>query len=792
MQKKSSLRRTIASFLGSSVSMLKLKARNKTGKQTNAFSVKPRTLVLESLEARELLSVSHAEFADLQALHSDLNLPDSCDIIEIAAGQLSLAQLDAPTYKSSSSTASSVTVAWNPVANASGYVVEYKSANDASYTAMPETTATTLAITNLEPETTYKLRVCAVGDGANYANSAYSAVKAVKTKAAPTTVETPSNVVTTSDDVVNAYDGKISLREAVALYSAEGDTITFDSSLKGATITLSGSAIEIDKSLAIDASALWDEATNAPGVTIDAAFLSRIFDITNEAFVVEIDSLAFTRGYAPGDEGYANGDGGAVRSFHTELVVSNSEFFGNSAGRGGAIAAGPGPLTVSNSSFHDNTASFDENSGGAIYAEGCSANISNSNFHNNSGIGEWTYGGAISALGTTLTISNSDFRNNSSGWGGAIDAENSSLVIANSSFTQNTASNGSAISSSFWNDEPVFQLFNVTVSGNVSTGIPDAPDLVLGAIDGNVSELDVYNSIVVGNQNGDFAISGKYGDSDYVCNIHNVLAESNGWSGVIAYDPSLPLFTNAAAGDYTLAPGSQAINRGDNAYATSQTDLAGAPRIIGESVDLGAYEFDSVEPVQLDVPAFKSSSSTASSVTVAWNPVANASGYVVEYKSSTDSGYTAMPATTDTTIVVPNLASETTYKLRVYALGDGVNYLDSGYSAVKAVKTKVAVDPIQLDAPAFKSSSSTSSSVTVAWNPVANASGYVVEYKSSTDSSYTAAPATTDTTLTIPNLASETTYKLRVYALGDGVIYADSVYSAVKAVKTKVAVDPIQ
>ncbi|MBR0226680.1 MAG: fibronectin type III domain-containing protein, partial [Thermoguttaceae bacterium] len=127
------------------------------------------------------------------------------------------------------------------------------------------------------------------------------------------------------------------------------------------------------------------------------------------------------------------------------------------------------------------------------------------------------------------------------------------------------------------------------------------------------------------------------------------------------------------------------------------------------------------------------------------------------------------------------------YKLRVYALGDGVNYLDSGYSVVKAVKTKVAADPVQLDVPTIKTTTSTANSVTVAWNPVANASGYVVEYKSSTAASYTVAPATTNTTLVVPNLLSDTTYKLRVYALGDGVNYLDSDYSAVKAVKTKAA-----
>ncbi|MBR0226168.1 MAG: fibronectin type III domain-containing protein, partial [Thermoguttaceae bacterium] len=179
--------------------------------------------------------------------------------------------------------------------------------------------------------------------------------------------------------------------------------------------------------------------------------------------------------------------------------------------------------------------------------------------------------------------------------------------------------------------------------------------------------------------------------------------------------------------------------------------------------------------------------STANSVTVTWNAVANASGYVVEYKGESDATFTAAPKTTATTITIPNLASDTTYKLRVYAVGDGSSYSDSAYSTVKAVKTKSGAVLTQLTAPTWKSSSSTANSVTVTWNAVANASGYVVEYKTSAGTSYTVMPKTTATTRTIANLAPDTTYKLRVYAVGDGANYSDSEYCTVKAVKTKAA-----
>jgi hypothetical protein len=105
---------------------------------------------------------------------------------------------------------------------------------------------------------------------------------------------------------------------------------------------------------------------------------------------------------------------------------------------------------------------------------------------------------------------------------------------------------------------------------------------------GGVYGSSLYNSISYYNQVAGF-------DANYVADKGIIILSSCitpppgpvEWQNISAE----PLFADLANGNFHLQAGSPCINAGNNALVSGTTDLDGNPRIVGGTVDIGAYEF---------------------------------------------------------------------------------------------------------------------------------------------------------------------------------------------------------
>ncbi len=153
-----------------------------------------------------------------------------------------------------------------------------------------------------------------------------------------------------------------------------------------------------------------------------------------------------------------------------------------------------------------------------------------------------------------------------------------------------------------------------------------------------------------------------------------------------------------------------------------------------------------------------SSSVTATTATVAWTAVSGATSYDVDYKATSSSTWiNAATATTSVSTGLTGLSANTSFDYRVRAnCASGSSTYSTGQF--------ITPSPGGCFAPnGLSSTSITSSGATVSWTAVSGASGYDVDYKANSSSTWiNAVTATTSTSINLTGLSALTLYNWRV------------------------------
>ncbi|WP_417391439.1 choice-of-anchor Q domain-containing protein [Gimesia sp.] len=225
--------------------------------------------------------------------------------------------------------------------------------------------------------------------------------------------------------------GNLSLREAIKLANAASttDTIFFDASLAGQTITL-GSELTITDDLIIT-------GLGADQLTISGNNNSRIFNINIDDITVEITGLTLTKG--------AGIIGGAIHNVAT-LIVRDSVLTENTASQYGAgIYSTQGDVTLTNSIVMDNHA----DRGAGVYSLSGVMTFDSNTFSGNvatrDGAGIY-YTNFAQEVTTPSTIHNTEFTDNIAGdSGGGFHSSRGIFIVTNSTFSRNAAELGGGI-----------------------------------------------------------------------------------------------------------------------------------------------------------------------------------------------------------------------------------------------------------------------------------------------------------------------------------------------------------
>ena len=326
-----------------------------------------------------------------------------------------------------------------------------------------------------------------------------------------------------------------------------------------------------------------------------------------------VQGLTIRNGYRDSD-GYIDGQGGGVyivNGGESTVTIDQNMITGNTGGGVTAVSNttftnnlisnnnGGGVSAQGNSTFTNNTISnnISDNDAGGVSA-GQYSTLTNNTISNNSsknsagGVAAYYGGGALinntisnnrSVRGTggvstlsSFAFTNNTIANNSSEQNAGGVSTSSSSTFINNTIAQNRGS-GVRINASYSDDEPAFYN-NLFWENEMNEGTPDGVDLTILNADAD-NDYIIANVILFGND-FDHSPHGLYFD------IPQVIDPSN-------LNKVEPWFVDPEIGDFHLQPDSPVIDAGyPGTPNLPEFDIENTPRVLGESVDIGAYEYD--------------------------------------------------------------------------------------------------------------------------------------------------------------------------------------------------------
>ncbi len=170
------------------------------------------------------------------------------------------------------------------------------------------------------------------------------------------------------------------------------------------------------------------------------------------------------------------------------------------------------------------------------------------------------------------------------------------------------------------------------------------------------------------------------------------------------------------------------------------------------------------------VSSLKATSKTTTTVKLTWKAISGVRGYRIEVKSGSKwKEIGTVQGKTEYTAKSLSPYTKYEFRVRAYVVNNGKS--DPGaYSSTLAVRTELgSVDDL-------KASSKTSSSVTLKWGKVTNATGYTV-YKSADKKKWTKVASTSSTSYTVKKLSAKKKYyfKVAAYSKATGkAVYSDA------------------